>query len=213
MNRKITLFACLALVVGVFLASCNDAGENGRAVVTVSSMNGNAPFFSDVLEQGDSLFFPPGGPLAGLPLTLDDFVGEDWVPVTFYNRPYNDFATTGPGKPFNDFLVTGYHVTWRRVDGGVGIPPAYTGATNINVPSGKEIGALILLVPYEVKNTPLMTAINYNNPPPGGAFPDEYLMIAHVEFTGHEVGTDRDQTFSAEVSVNFADPVVVTERN
>jgi hypothetical protein len=206
MNRKITLFACLALVVGVFLASCNDAGENGRAVVTVSSMNNNAPFFSDVLDQGDTLYFPPGTAFID-----DDFVREDWVPVIFYNRPYNDVVTTGPGQPFADFLVTGYHVTWRRVDGGVGVPPNYTGATNINVPSGEEIPAQILLVPYEVKNSPLMTTINYLNPAPGGAFPDEYLMIANVEFFGHEVGTDREQNFFAEVSVSFGDPVVTSE--
>lgn len=199
MSRKITVFACLIALGTVFLASCNDQ-ENKRAVVTVSSINSNSPFFSDVLDQGDSL-----------QSAADDFVREDWCPVIFQNRPYNGVVFTGPDLPFNDFLITRYRVDWRRVDGGLAtdIPPPYDGATSINVPSGEEVAATILLVPFEVKNTALMTAINYN----GASFPDEYLMVATVTFYGHEVGTDRDQDFTAEISVSFADPVVKSENN
>ena len=71
MSRRLTLFACFAVLVGVFLASCDTDGEQKRSIVTVSSMNNNAPFFSDVLDQGDTLY------VGGVPYTVDDFVKED----------------------------------------------------------------------------------------------------------------------------------------
>lgn len=212
MSRKLTLFACFAVLVGVFLASCDTDGEQKRSIVTVSSMNNNAPFFSDVLEQGDTLYYPPG-----VPFTQDDFVKEDWCPIILKNTPYNTIVFTGPDRPYSDFLVTHYHVQWRRVDGGGPVPGPSDGATNINVPSGEEVEANILLIPYEVKNTALMMSINYLNPGPGPApapaFPDEFLMVADVTLYGHEVGTGREQEFTASVSVSFGDPVVKTEKN
>jgi hypothetical protein len=185
MSRKISLFVCFAAMIGVVLVGCNDE-ENKRSVVTVSSMNLNAPFFSDVIDQGDSL-----------QSTSDDFVAEDWCPVVFKNRPYSSVVFTGPEEPFNDFLITRYRVEWRRVDGGAYIPPPFDGAMSTNVPSGEEVEAAIVLVPFLVKNDPNLVAIRYTS--------NEFLAVARVTFWGHEVGSNRDQDFSAEISVNFAD--------
>ena len=202
MNRKTILFCGLIVVAAVVLASCNGE-ETHRAVVTVASINESGPFFSDVLEQGDTLF------VGGVAYTADDYIKEDWIPVTFYNRPYNSITTTGPGQALSDFLITGYRVEWRRTDGGVptDIPPPYDGGMSLLLPSNEITTAAIVLVPYETKLAPFLTAINYL----GASFPDEILTIATITFTGHEVGSDNDWTFSADLSVNFADAVVESE--
>jgi hypothetical protein len=210
MNRKFMFFALVLGTLAVVVASCNNESEENRAVVIVPSINENAPFFSDVMDQGDTLY------VGGLPYTVDDFIREDFVPIAFYNRPYNAFTTTGPGDPLSDFLITRYRVEWRRADGGPAdeVPPTYDGATSIMVPSNTIITGYVLLVPAEVKNMPFMQDINYLHKPtdvPPGNWPDEYLMIAHFTFWGHEVGTKREWSFEAELSVNFADPVVESE--
>jgi hypothetical protein len=204
MNRKILFFMCFIAVVGIFLASCNNDSEENRAVVTVASINGNAPFFSDVLDQGDTVY------VAGtiIPYRADDFVREDYVEVVFQNQPYSPILLTGPNLPLSDFLVTRYRVQWRRVDGGMNVPPTYEGATSISVKSKEMAIGYVLLVPAEVKNSPLMMSINYD----GTSWPDEYLMIADITFWGHEIGSQsREWSFDASVSVSFADPVVESE--
>ncbi|UCH84996.1 MAG: hypothetical protein JSW50_04710 [Candidatus Latescibacterota bacterium] len=208
MNRKLLLFAITLGVFAVLVGSCENESEENRAVVIVSSINDNAPFFSDVLDQGDTLY------VGGLPYTLDDFIREDWIPVTFYNRPYNSITVTQPGAPLSDFLITRYRVEWRRVDGGNEneVPPTYDGATSIQVPSNSYVTGGILLVPYEVKNLQFMQDINYLHPvSAGGRFPDEYLCVADITFWGHEVGTKREWPLSASLTVNFADAVVESE--
>ena len=126
MNRKLTIFICIMALGTALVASCQNDPEDNRAVVTVASINENAPFFSDVLEQGDTLFAAGGGFF-----TQDDFAREEMVEVTFFNRPFNSLVTTGPGQPFNDFLITAYRVEWRRADGGLVALPTYDGATSI----------------------------------------------------------------------------------
>ncbi len=210
MNRKPLLFAIALGVLAVLVGSCDNDSEENRAVVIVSSINENTPFFSDVLEQGDTLY------VGTTPYTIDDFIREDWVPVTFYNRPYNAIGVTRPGGPLSDFLITRYRVEWARADGGpdTEVPPTYDGATSIQVPSNSYVTAAILLVPYEVKNMPFMQLINYLNPVSvGGRFPDEYLMIANITFWGHEVGTGREWTLGASLTCNFADPVVKSKKD
>jgi len=201
MNRKLLAFALVLGAFAVFVASCDNDSEENRAVVIVSSINENVPFFSDVIEQGDTLW-DPNAP--GVPWDVDDFVTEDYLPVTFYNRPYNDFTTTGPGKPLSDFLITRYLVEWRIAQGGTGTAPlSFEGATSIQVPSNTLVTGAILLVPFTVKNDPAYIALRYS--------PIEFLTIAHITFWGHEVGTDYEQAFAAEVSVSFGDWIIETK--
>ncbi len=199
MKRKILAFVFFACVLAIFAVSCQNESEENRAVVTVASINENKPFFSDVVEQGDTLF------VGGAVYTVDDFVLEDNVPVTFYNRPYNSFTTTGPGEALSDFLITNYQVEWRLATGSAGaLPPMFEGATSIVVPSNTLVTAAVLLVPYSVKNDPAFMALRY----PSTA---EVLTIAHITFTGHEVGTDREWSFDAELSVSIGDWFIKTK--
>jgi hypothetical protein len=205
MKRKILAFVFVVCAAALIAVSCQNESEENRAVVTVSSINENAPFFSDVIEQGDTLYDPnnPGPPPS--PYLWDDFVAEDYVAVTFYNRPYNNFTTTGPGDPLSDFLITRYRLEWRAAVGGTGtVPPLFEGATSVLVPSNTSVTAAVLLVPFTIKNDPAYTALQYTS--------TEFLMIAHITFWGHEVGTDREWSFDAELSVNFGDWIIETKK-
>ncbi len=203
MRWKPMLFLlAFGLMIGL-LSSCNDEGEDTRSVVTVASLNENRPFFSDVLAQGDSVYRRDFSPVE-----TDDYVAEDWVAVMFYNKPYNDFNTAGPGDPLGEVLVTNYRIEWERVDGGTETPNTYNGATSVLVPSGQIVEGGILLVPFYEKNRPFLEDLDYVHGPPFG---EEVLCIAHITFWAHEVGApSREFEFNADLSVNFGDIVIKT---
>ena len=200
MKRKIVAFSLVVGLIAVIAGSCENESENNRAVVIVSSINENVPFFSDVLEQGDTVL------VGGSYYTVDDFITEDYVLVTFYNRPYNDFTTTGPAKPLSDFLITRYRVEWRLATDSSGpVPSMYEGATSIQVPANTLVSAAVLLVPFQLKSeTGIFFPYWYSN--------DEILSIAHLTFWGHEVGSDREWSLAAELSVNFGDWIIETKK-
>jgi len=206
MNRKLLIFACVLGMLIVLLVSCQTDPEEKRSVVTVAAINDNLPFFSDVLEQGDSVRRDNGELV-----TYDDYVKEDHVKILFYNRPYDPIVFTGPARPYGEYLVTRYRIEWERMDGGTGVPPVYNGATSISVPTETFVEGYIVLVPYAVKNLPLLSELRVTVPaePHQG---EEILCIAPITFWGHEVGPDRETTFNASVSVNFADMVVKSKK-
>jgi hypothetical protein len=185
MRRKFKLFLVLIGISTILLASCDNDPEENRAVVIISSLNGNSPFASDVLDQGDSLM-----------VTTDDFIQEDWIPVTFFNRPYNSVITTSPSGALMDVLITDYVVTWYRA-GNDTIPPPFYGTTSVLVPSGEEVVATFCLVPIATKHLPFLEALQYNT--------GQILMTANIVFTGHELVGGREVTIPASLSVNFAD--------
>lgn len=203
MNRKLLIFTCILGTLIVLLVSCQTGSEEHRSVVTVAAINDNIAFFSDVYEQGDSVLRTDG-----TPVEFDDYVKEDHVKILFYNRPYDPIVFTGPGRPFGEYLITRYRIDWQRTDGGAEIPPTYYGATSISVPTESFVEGTIVLVPYEVKNMPFLVYLRYNEP----GWAEEILCIAHITFWGHEVGTDRETTFTASMSVNFADLVIKSKK-
>jgi hypothetical protein len=203
MNRKLLGFLCVLGIAVVYLASCESGNEEKRTVVTIAAINDNVPFFSDVLEQGDSVRRD-----TGQWVTNDDYIKEDNIKVTFYNRPYSAFVFTGAARPYGEYLVTRYRVEWERAGGGQ-VPPVYNGATSVLVPTEEYVEAYILLVPFEVKNLPFIWELNYLGANAG----EEILCTAHLTFWGHEVGTDRETMFEGSVSVNFADWVMKSKKD
>lgn len=201
MRWKPMLFVLTIAVMVSLLASCNDDLEDTRSIVTVASINENEPFFSDVLSQGDSVYDK-----SGVAITRDDYVVEDWVPVVFYNKPYNEFTTTSPGEPFGEVIITNYRIEWERIDNlGTEVPNAYQGATSVVVPVGEMVQGGVLLVPFYEKNRAFLQELNYLGPRVG----QEVLCIAHLTFWGHEVGApSREFTFNASLSVSFGDMVI-----
>jgi len=202
MLRKLIICLCALTAFVSLLASCDSNSEQKRAVITVFSMNDNEPFFSDVLAQGDSVY-----DISGAPIQRDDFVKEDYINITFYNKPYNDYNTADPGDPLGEFLITRYRIDWERVDGsGTEVPPPFNGATSLILPIGAVTEGAVLLVPFEEKNKTYLQELSYVGPRVG----QEVMCIAHYTFWGHEVGTggNRETSFKASISVNFGDIVI-----
>jgi hypothetical protein len=185
-----------ALIAAALLMSCTDeTNYDQRTVVYVASMNDDAPFLCDVLNQGDSLYERDGVTYK----TDDDYITEDHIKVVFHNKPYNGIVDPENGS-LGDFLVTDYDVSFAPF-GSAPVPvPAFSGKTSILVPAGELVEGYILLVPFGAKNVAPLSGIMYTA--------TEIMTIATVTFRGHEIMTDREVAFGSGITVNFADPLL-----
>lgn len=195
-RKKLTAFVLISLVAVWFLAiGCDeDSNYDSRTVVYVSSVNANAPYMSDVLNQGDSVRTENG---TGW-VTNDDFVEEDWISVVIYNKPYNGLLDPCNGS-LGDFLVTHYSVEFLPYGSNPVPVPPFSGETSILVPANTMVEAFLLLVPIYAKQISPLIDLQYTA--------QEIMTIANITLSGHEVQTDRTVEFSCGVSVNFADPL------
>jgi len=199
-KKKLTAIALISIVaVWFFVMGCDeDSNYDSRTVVYVSSINDNAPYLSDVLNQGDSIYDQSGTQR----ITNDDYVEEDWLKVQFYNKPYNGIVGTGGGS-LGDFLVTDYTVEFVSLTGGASPVVPFTGQTSILVPCNSMVEGFILVVPMYAKLISPLVDMQYTAL--------EVMTVANITFSGHEVQTDRIVEFSCGVTVNFADPLVNEE--
>jgi len=197
MSRKVKVAAIAsALVLVAIVLSCSeDSNYDQRTVVYVSSINKDAPYLSDVLCQGDSIH---GSDHVTFKL-IDDYVTEDNLSVTFSNKPYNSVVDPKNGS-LGDFLVTSYDVEFIPY-GGAPLPvPPFSGTTSILVPSGETVTASILFVPFAAKTVSPLVDLQYTA--------NEIMARAHITFHGHEVQTNDNINFEANISVDFADPLL-----
>ena len=188
----VTLFLMTAAVLS---NGCDDTNYDSRTVVYVSNVNDGAPFMSDVLQQGDSLYYTDTFILK----LEDDYIEEDVLKVEIHNRPYNAFVQ--PEYSLGDFLVTSYDVSFIQSNGVAGPVPAFSGETSILVPADTKVEAYIVLVPFDRKTVSPLVDMEYTNL--------EIYSNAHITFHGHEVQTDREIEFSCGIHVNFADPLTL----
>jgi hypothetical protein len=199
-KKKLTAITLISIVAVWFLVmGCDeDSNMDARTVIYVSSINDNAPYLSDVLNQGDSIFDRTGT----IAITHDDYPEEDWIKVQIYNKPYNNIVGTTASN-LGDFLVTGYTVEFADLAGGASPVAPFTGSTSILVPSNTMVEGYILLVPIYSKQIPPLVDMRYTAL--------EIMTIATITFTGYEVQTDRSLSFSCNMTVNFADPLETEE--
>lgn len=197
-NRKAIVLS-FALLLGAVILSCSeDTNYDQRTVVYVGGVNLNSPYLADVLSQGDSVY---NADMVTFKLA-DDMVREDFIVIEFFNKPYSTVIEPGTGN-LGDFLVTGYDVSFIPYGGALEPVPAFTGTTSILVPaSGSAVGS-ILLVPFAAKNVSPLIDLRYS--------PGEIMAQAHFVFRGHYIQTDTEVEFEANVSVNFADPLLSTK--
>jgi hypothetical protein len=207
MGKRFLVVTFIISALFIVSAGCGGDPEQQRSVVVVSSLNDNSPLLCDVMEQGDSTFDENGNPVRH-----DDYIAETWIPVVFYNKPYNNVVTTAPGEPHGDFLITRYTVQWIRTDGGSPALPDYTSWVGIMVPSGEYVEGMIQLVTFENKMASHIFNLCYD-PDVWGCTNtgDEIFMLAHITFYGHETGTDRETEIEATLGVSFTDMVVKSE--
>lgn len=188
----VTLFMVAAAAL---TAGCDDTNYDQRTVVYVSNVNDGMPFLSDVLQQGDSLYYTDTFILK----IEDDYIEEDWLKIEIHNRPYNGFVE--PEFSLGDFLLTSYEVSFVQSNGSSGPVSAFSGETSILVPADSKVEAYIVLVPFNSKTISPLVDMQYTN--------QEIYSNARVVFRGHEVQTDREIEFSCGIHVNFADPLTL----
>jgi hypothetical protein len=197
MSRKVKVaaFALTLVLVAVILSCSEDSNYDQRTVIFVSSVNGGSPFFSDVLHQGDSIYYTDTEVLK----TIDDYVSEDYIAVAFTNQPYSSIVDPDAGS-LGSFLVTGYDIEFITY-GGADVPvEPFIGSISVLVPSGETVEASILLVPFFSKNNDPLDAMKYTNL--------EIMTRAHITFHGHELQTNNEVDFETDISVNFADALL-----
>jgi len=199
-RKKLTAITLISIVAVWFVVmGCDeDSNYDARTVVYVSSVNDNAPYLSDVIDQGDSIYDQTGTRA----ITHDDVVQEDWLKVQFHNKPYNGIVGTC-GSNLGDFLVTDYSVEFVNLDGGASPVAPFSGQTSILVPCNTLVDGYILLVPIYSKLISPLVDMQYTAA--------EIMTVANITFRGHEVQTDRTVEFSCGVTVNFADPLEIEE--
>jgi hypothetical protein len=193
-KSKVVVLAFALLLIAVILSCSEDSNYDQRTVVYVGGINANKPFMCDILNQGDSLYMPDLVTYK----TSDDYITEDYVDVVFYNKPYSTVIEPGTGS-LGDFLVTGYDVMFIPL-GGADTPVApFSGSTSILVPQGESVTGSVLLVPFSAKNQDPLNSMKYS--------PLEIMARAHFTFHGHYVQTNTLVDFTADLSVDFADPL------
>jgi hypothetical protein len=197
-TRKVVIFVFALLLAAVILSCSEDSNYDQRTVVYVGSINGDKPFLSDVLSQGDSIYNADMITYK----TIDDGVREDWIAITFYNKPYSTVIEPGTGS-LGDFLVTGYDVSFVAFGGAETPVEPFSGSTSILVPQSGSVTGQILLVPFSAKNTDPLDSMKYTSL--------EIMARAHFIFHGHYVQTTTQVDFEADVTVNFADPLLTTQ--
>ncbi len=192
--KKISLIVFVSIIVcgTIFMGCDKDNTYTQRTVIFVSSINEGSPFTSDVLNQGDSLYYTD----SFVYKTVDDYVVEDFVTVTFTNRPYSGIVDVCNGS-LGDFLITSYEVEYDPRTSGIPVQ-SFSGNTSILVPANSTVQAGILLVPFRDKNSTVLFNIRYTA--------TEIMSNATIIFHGHEIQAEnRTLSFTAGLHVNFAD--------
>jgi len=199
-RKELTAITLISIVAVWFvLMGCDeDSNFDARTVVYVSSVNDNAPYLSDVLNQGDSIYDQTGTRA----ITHDDFPEEDWIKVQIHNKPYNNIVGACENS-LGDFLVTSYTVEFTNLAGGASPVAPFTGNTSMLVPCNTLVEGYILLVPLYAKQISPLVDMRYTAA--------EIMTIATITFSGQEVQTDRTLEFGCSMTVNFADPLEIEE--
>jgi|SRR5712672_205984 len=110
------------------------------------------------------------------------------VPMTFRWRPYFDTsAQIVEAAPHGDYIIDHYRVVFSAVTAGATVPGPREESTSILVPVYALVKAGIIVV------TPAEASSN-----PAGA-----MLNANIQFTAHEMGTEKDATFAITVTVHF----------
>jgi len=106
-----------------FVGGCTSTST--RADLKIMSVNGNATFYSDLINTKD---------------TANVFIPVDQNTVTLGNSPHTGGPPTDPGTGFDEIIVDHFKVTY---DNGVYSP--IEGGMNVVVPSGQTVDAGITI--------------------------------------------------------------------
>lgn len=173
------------------LAGCSneDGNEWQRLVCEVESVNNGTPLLSAYAYVGSDK--EPG--------TEDDVFPIDWVPVSFYARPYSSSITLPDDGVSSWFHITNYDIIWHPG------PNAPAGLVDHNVTNAfcearipvNDHGMVnILIADRSMKEEPWFVSL-YNNPG------ESFTAACELRFHGHETGSTEIITFDAGFMVTF----------
>jgi len=114
--------------------------------------------------------------------------GGATVEMTFRWRPYFDTnAAIVEAYPHGDYVIDSYRVTWTAVTAGATLPSPRDTATQIFVPVYDLVSASILVA----------------TPAEAGVVAAGSVLNATIQFTAHEMGSDKEAKFSTTFAVTF----------
>ena len=133
-NQSVLAGMVLTAVTALFFINgCTSTST--RADMHVNSVNEGNTYFSDLINEADS---------------LHPFVPVDQVVVKFSNVPHSGGLPQSPGSGFDEIIVDHYTVTYNNsifspLDGGmnVSIPSGGTAEAAITISNPSEKGALL----------------------------------------------------------------------
>jgi hypothetical protein len=124
-------------IAALFPLACDNPPESGRAIVSVSQINGGDPVAVSV-ASGTS----------------------DNIDMEFRWRPYNNTQLDiSEATPHGDIIIEHYRITWTRDSAGTGVLPAREENTSIFVPVYKLVTSGIRVVTAEEKTDPSLAAV------------------------------------------------------
>lgn len=123
-NRAVLAGMVMTAVTALlFIGGCTDMST--RADLHVDSVNDGATYYSDLINEADS---------------LKPFIPVDQVTVKFSNVQHDGSAPVAPGSGFDQIIVDHYSVTYNN-----GIFSPLDGGMNVVVPSGGTAEAAITI--------------------------------------------------------------------
>ncbi len=182
----LTMTALVALLVG---CTNHDQNEWKRLVCEVENINNGTPLISAYLDVGSD----------GISGTDDDSMPIDWVPVSFYARPYSSAIVLPEDGVSSWFHVTGYDIVWHP---GPGAPTELTNynvtnaMTEARIPVNDHAMVSVLIADRVMKEEPWFRAL-YDNP--GSSF----TAACELRFHGHETGNSEVITMESGFMVTF----------
>src|SRR6188508_2781491 len=110
------------------------------------------------------------------------------VPMTFRWRPYFDpNAAIVEAAPHGDYVIDHYRVVFSANTSGATLPGPREESCSILVPVYELVTAgIVVVTPTEATSNSAGTLLN-----------------ANIEFTAHELGTEKEATFNITVTVHF----------
>jgi hypothetical protein len=199
--RVLTTVAALAVVSGL-LVGCSDDNnsELNRVVCEVEAVNGGVPLISAyVVDGGDGVIgVPPGGG------DVDDVYTQDAVMMEFRARPYSLSTMTIPENDvYSSFIITGYNLTWvPGANAPAGLDMSLYNMVNapfyLQVPVNDDAESAVLVATRELKEA--IYAAQGSAPWP---FANDFTAAAHLEFIGHDSGSQHEVAVPAGVLVSF----------
>jgi len=152
--KTVVRFTLVLLTVAASLGMSGCTDESSRAVLTVVSLNGGNTYYSDLINEADSMHV---------------YIPVDEIAVELGNIPNDGGTPLAAGSPFSEIVVTGFSVTYTPavfapVSGGMNlrVPSGGTAEGSITISNPSEKAALLGSLSTTATATATITFTGYN---------------------------------------------------